>query len=67
MVDFHLREFKSQDLISDFYSHPHEAVSVWGEGPKIYIFFNLMLNLKNKENDDLFDEICKKKKKKSED
>ena len=42
-------EFKSQDLISDSYSHSHKAVSVWGEGPKIYFFLNLMLNLKNNE------------------
>ena len=56
-------EFKSQDLISDSYSHSHEAVSVWGEGFKIYVFFNLMLNLKNNENDAVFDEICKKNRK----
>ena len=55
-------EFKSQELISYSYPHSHKAVSVWREGPKIYIFFNLMLNLKNNENNGVFDEICKKKK-----
>ena len=55
-------EFKSQELISDSYPHSHKAVFVWGEGPKIF-FFNLMLNLKNNENNTVFDEICKKKQK----
>ena len=34
-------EIKSQDLISDSYPHSHKALSVWGEGPKIYIFFKI--------------------------
>ena len=54
-------EFKSQDLISDFYPHSHKAVSVWSEGPKKIFFFNLMLNMKNNKNDAVLDEICKKK------
>ena len=49
------------ELISDSYPHSHKAVSIWGEVPKIYFFFNLMLNLSNNENDAVFDEICKKK------
>ena len=49
---------KSQGLISDSYPHSHKAVSVWGEGPKIFFFFNLV---KNKENDAVFVEICQKK------
>ena len=44
-------ELKSQELISDSYPHSHKADSVRGEGLKIYIFLNLMLNLKNNEND----------------
>ena len=51
------------ELITESYSHSHKAVSVWGEGPKIYLRKNLMLNLKNNENDVVFDEICKKKSK----
>ena len=31
------------------------------KAPKYIFFFNLMFNLKNNENDALFDEICKKK------
>ena len=42
---------------SDSYPHSHKAVSIWGEGLKIYIFLNLMLNLKNNENDAVFDKI----------
>ena len=57
-------EFKSQELISDSNPHSHKAVSVWGEVSKIYILKNLMLNLKNNENDDVFDEICQKNKRK---
>ena len=53
--------FKSQDLISDSYPHSHKAVSVWGRRSQNIYFFNLMLNLKNKENDAVFDEIWKKK------
>ena len=49
------------ELISDSYPPSHKVVSIWGEGPKIYInIFNLMLNLKNNENDAVFDEICNK-------
>ena len=57
-------EFKSQDLISDSYPHSHKALSIrLGRRPQnIYIFFfNLMLNLKNKENDAVFMELKKKK------
>ena len=46
-------EVKSQDLISD--SNPHSYI--WDEGTKIYF---LMLNLKNNENDAIFDDIWKK-------
>ena len=34
-----LQSLSQYYLISDSYSHSHKAVSVWGEGPKIYIFF----------------------------
>ena len=50
----------SKDSISDSNPHSQKAVSVWGECPQIYIFFNLMLILKNNENDAVFDEISKK-------
>ena len=62
MDDFYLRDFLSQELISESYPHSHKAVSVWREDPKIY-FFNLMLNSKNNENVAVFDEFAKKKKK----
>ena len=60
MVDV---EFKSQDLISDSYPHTHTKQYPFGaKVPKyIYFFFNLMLNLINIENDAVFNEICKKK------
>ena len=48
----------SQELITDSYPHSHKAVSVWNEGHKKYFFKNQMLNLKNIENDAVFDEIC---------
>ena len=50
-------EFKSQDLISDSYPHLHKAVYVWGRKSENIFFKNLMLNLKNNENDAIFDEI----------
>ena len=45
----------------NFWLLPSLTQSVWGEGYKIYICLNLMLNLKNNENNAVFDEICKKK------
>ena len=45
-------KLKSQDIISDSYPHIQKAVSVWDEFLK-----NLMLNLKNNENDAVFEEI----------
>ena len=59
MVDFHVEfKFKSQELISD--SYPPHSIHLGRSSPNIF-FKNLMLNLKNNENDALFDEICKNK------
>ena len=53
-------ESNSQKSIFESYAHSLKAASFWGEDPKIYLKKNLMLNLKNNENDAVFDEICKK-------
>ena len=54
-------KLKSQDKISDSCLHSGKAVSVWGEVLKYIFKKNLMLNLKNNENDAVFDDIYKKK------
>ena len=62
IVDFHLTvKFNSQELISDLYLTHTKQYPFGAKVPKIKFKKNLMLNLKNNENDAVFDEICKKK------